>query len=461
MAEIAAVIYCRISLSRDGDTTKVEDQARICRDIATAKGWEIAAGCGYPEQNGVYTDNSKSAWQKNRKRAAWDQMLRDVEAGKFGAIIVYHGDRMVRRPQDLGKLLDLSENKGIRLASPGGEYDLDKDKMILWIQAAFAENESDRTSQRRKSQYERWRREGKVRPGGRGGRAYGFTTKDAVVPAEADLIRAAAQRILSGEGTSQVARWLNETGAVTPAGRPFTHGTVRKMLSRARYAGLMPDGSSTASWEPVLERATWESVAAVLNDRAAGFGYVTNARKYLLSGIATCGVCGSGLQLRAESRQRPGAKDGYGCVRSGCRKVQRNITLLDGYVTAMLIEWLTRAPDARIPDTPGLAAEFASLTQARAEIEAALADHTRGKLTALLARLDSVDKRLAELREMAGDNARGRLLITHAGITGEEFAALPLSVRRSLVSAAFEITVLPASKRGPGFNTDDVRVTPR
>ena len=43
-----------------------------------------------------------------------------------------------------------------------GTYDLDKDRLELWIRAAFAEEESQRTRERRKSQYERWRRDGRV-----------------------------------------------------------------------------------------------------------------------------------------------------------------------------------------------------------------------------------------------------------------------------------------------------------
>jgi hypothetical protein len=58
-------------------------------------------------------------------------------------------------------------------------------------------------------------------------------------------------------------------------------------------------------------------------------------------------------------------------------------------------------------------------------------------------------------------DARDRLLATYAGITDDEFDGLPLQVRRSLVAACVTVVVLPASKRGPGFRTEDVQVTPR
>lgn len=462
--EVKAGIYCRMSVvAADDDTEKVVDQERISRELAERLRWEISSEVGWPEANGVYQDNNRSAWRKDKIRPGWEAMFADIEAGRINAAVIYHGDRLIRQPRDLERLIDMAEAKGVKLASPTGMRDLGNrdDHFILRIEAAMACRESDNTSRRRKQQYIRWRREGKVRPGGRGGRAFGFDTKNVVVWPEAELVREAAQRILAGEGASQVAAWLNGCGAVTPAGRPFAHTTVRKMLARPRYAGLMPDGAAVAAWEPILDRETWEAVAGILDARAAGFSYATNARKYLLSGIAKC-VCGSGLQLRAESKGN-GTKDGYGCIRPGCRKVQRNIILLDGYITARLVARLAREgnPAGRIPERPGLAAEFAALAQARTELVTAIEDHAQGHLPLLLRRLDSMDKRLAELRETAADSAGARLLANHAGLTEEGFAALPLSVRRSLVSAAFEITVMPASRRGPGFNTADVRVTPR
>jgi site-specific DNA recombinase len=445
-----AGIYTRISLAALGDTTKVDDQERICRDLAGRLGWEVVD---------VYCDHSKSAWQKNRKRKQWDRMLGDVDTGRINAIVVYHGDRLVRRPQDLSKLLDLADNKGVKLASPTGTYDLDKNRLELWIRAAFAEEESQRTSERRQDQYKRWRREGRTRPGGRGGRAYGFAT-DGInqIPAEVVIVQEAARRVLGGEATLAIARDLTARGHTVPTGGPFTHGALRKMLARPRYAGLMPDGVHPGAWQAILERETWEAVRAVLDAKAAGFGYTTNARKYLLSGIARCGACGSPLMIKTENR--PGKTAGYRCIKPGCRKVQRSMALLDEYVITRTIARLGHEanPPPR-PVTAATAGEFRALAMQRAEAEALAADPAKGgHLPLLLRRIESIDRRLAQLRELAAGDAQARLRGTHTSITREEFDALTLAARRALVAACFTVTVLPASKRGPGFNTEDVRL---
>src|SRR5258708_4114542 len=184
-ATVRAAIYCRMSLAILEDTTKVADQERLCRLTAERLGWEV---------HDVYQDNNRSAWKHDRKRPAWDRMLTDIGAGKINGIIVYHGDRLVRQPLDLELLISLSRTTRIKLASPTGVHDLNdaEDQMVLGIQANVFRHESASTSRRRKQQYERWRRDGRVRGGGRGGRSFGFgTTGMTQVPAECQSARGA------------------------------------------------------------------------------------------------------------------------------------------------------------------------------------------------------------------------------------------------------------------------------
>jgi len=468
---VRAGIYCRISLADEGDYVKTDDQERICRELAERHGWEVGDGYGHPYPTGVYTDHKRSAWQRNRRRPAWDAMLADVDKGVINGIIVYHGDRLVRRGQDLARLLTLSESKGVRLASPSGTRDLDTERFELWIRAAVAEEESQRTSERRIAQYERWRRAGKVRPGGRGGRAFGFATDGTThVEAECEVIREMARRVLAGETVGSVSRDVSARGHRTPAGNEFSHATVRKMLARPRYAGLMPDGEAKAAWEPVLDRATWERLCLVLEAKAAGFAYATNARKWLLSGIARCGrplgdgECGAPMRLNPSKGKDGTRVNGYQCTRRGC-STYRSAELLDAYVSGRALGALNSGgtPQAHAPATPDAAPEWRALATERAATAALLADYGKsaGRAALLMERLDGIDARMGQLREREAGDARSRLLARYRGITREEFGALALDVRRSLVAALVSVTVLPASKRGPGFRVQDVRVEER
>ena len=471
--KLRAGIYTRMSLALMNDKTKVDDQERLCRDVAGRSGWEVVD---------VYCDNNQSAWQPNRKRKHWDRMLRDVESGRINAIVVYHGDRLIRRHEDLSALLKFARAKGVRLASPTGTRNLDNydDQFILEIEASMAKRESANTSRRRKQQYERWRRQGREFACGTGGRRFGFCSDGVTLYepdrcevaarrtlSEADLLREMAARVLDGETCGSVARDLNARGHRTPADKEFTQGSVRRLLSRPRYAGLMSDGETKAAWEPVLRRETWERVQVMLDARASANPRPTNARRWLLSGIALCGAegCGEPLDITQSGRTAArGPVDVYGCRRKGCGRVRRNAAHLDAYVSARTVHLLNddRQPEGHLPAPADSMPEWEALTAERAETEALIADYkaSAGRARMFAARLDGIDARLAELREREAGDARSRLLGRYRGITLAEFRALPLDVRRALVAASYRVTVLPASGRGPGFRTEDVRLEP-
>lgn len=449
------MIYTRISTAALNDTTKTDEQERLCREVCERRGWEVGA---------VFTDLSKSAWNRKVKRPGWTAMLDAIRTGRFGAIVTYWGDRLVRQPRDLEDLLDLRDNHSIRVASIAGQYDFDNPDHLMMMrwEVARACNESDTISRRQKAQYVRLHARGLTRPGGWGGRSFGFEPDGIThVPAETQLVREAAGRVLAGESARAIAADFTARGVRSTAGNAVAPDVLRKMLARPRYAGLMPDGVHQAAWEPVLDRETWEAVGAVLAVRGSRytFGPVTG-RRYLLTGIARCGECRSPMQIRHSSDKR---YTGYGCVQPGCMRVQRSVELLDAYVIRRVVNRLARTdnPPGRLASSDAVAGEFRALAEQRTEVEALLADHTKGRAKLLMARLDSLDARLDELRELVAGDAGARLISKHLGTTEPQFRELPLATQRALVSACFEVRVLRASRRGPGFNPADVVLTPR
>jgi DNA invertase Pin-like site-specific DNA recombinase len=454
--QVRAAIYTRISIAVLDDTTKTDDQERQCRELCQRRGWNVAE---------VFTDPSKSAWRRDRKRPGWEAMLSAVETGTVNAIVTYWGDRLVRQPRDLEDLLDLREGRSITLASISGQYDFDNDdhRMMMRWEVARACNESDTLSRRKRNQYARMRREGRTRPGGRGGRPFGFE-RDGVthVPAEAGALRGAAEAILRGHSIGSVAAGIRAQGLASTAGKPMSQHTLRRLLLSPRVAGLMPGAESKAAWEPVIDRETQEMLRVVLGANKAS-PRAGRGALYLLSGIALCGVCGHVLYA-GHSGGRPGASS-YECPPSGCRKITRSMALLDAYVTGTVVAALNDPAyiAAAVPADEGAAAEILAIEQRRAEAEDTirhLAARPGANLALLASSLDSFDTRLAELRGRMEGAGRARLLGAHAGTTREGFGGLPLEVRRSLVAACFTVRVNRASRRGPGLRTEDIDLIP-
>jgi site-specific DNA recombinase len=448
-----------------GDTTKVDDQEKICRKILPANA--VVA------PHHVFKDNSKSAWRRDRRRPAWEAMLATIEQGELDVLIVYHGDRLVRQPRDLEDLLDISQSRGIRLLSPTGQYnldDIDHQMMLRWI-AARAKNEIDHLSRRLKDGHRRRRERGLVRSGGRGGRAYGFEPDNLTLKRdEVALIRECASRLLAGEGAGEIGRDWDARGLTTVTGTGWGHGTIKKMMMRPRLAGLMPDGESRAAWAPVLDddvdkaREKWEAVCAILEGRAAAFSYTTNARTHLLSNIAVCGSCGQPVGIRHHSKGKQ--LIGYGCISKGCYKAHRAQVYLDGYVIGHVLELLNDPgfmKEIGRPDDPGLAAEISTLQARKAEVEGqlkALVDHPNLKPDLLLSALAGFDERIKEKQAKIALSARRRLLLEHAGLAEEEWDGLALSTRRALIQASYRIVIWPVSKKGPGFDPSTIDLIP-
>jgi site-specific DNA recombinase len=462
---IRAAIYCRISLSRHGDTVKVDDQERLCRRVASERGWHVA-------ERYVYKDNSRSAWQRNRSRPGWDAMLEAVDSGEIDAIIVYHGDRLIRQPWDLEVLIQLADQRGIRLASPTGERDLDNpdDRFILRIEAAQACRESDNTSRRLKWHYEKQAERGMVRLGGRGGRAFGFEKDGRTVrQSDAEVIDEVAERVLSGEPIGAIARDLNARNISTTTGGPWDHGSLKKLMCRGRLAGLVARHGQIvgeAVWPAILERDRWEAVVAVLERKAQNFAYATNVGRYQLTGIASCGSCEATLVVRHNVRGK--SLLGYGCINPACqRKVHRAVHHLDPYVNGAMVRLLC---DDRIRQrlaTPASRDLSSELRQVEARKDAVLASFTERMVSTADAQTEAdilrvtvrgLNERINDLRERMAAARVPHVLDGLWGVDLDGWKRESLARRRAAISVAMRVTVFPAGRRGPGFDPSTVRL---
>jgi hypothetical protein len=81
-------------------------------------------------------------------------------------------------------------------------------------------------------------------------------------------------------------------------------------------------------------------------------------------------------------------------------------------------------------------------------------------VTDVAASLASFDTKIAALRNRHAENARQRLLVRMAGITREQWDAIPIDVRADTVRALFRVIILPMTRRGPGFDPASVQAIP-
>src|SRR4051812_6818383 len=100
----AAAVYARISSDQDGTALGVTRQLQDCRRRAEELGWPVAE---------EYVDNDLSAFS-GKRRPGYERMLADLGDGFRDAVVVYHADRLTRRPIELEQFLDVITAAGIQ-----------------------------------------------------------------------------------------------------------------------------------------------------------------------------------------------------------------------------------------------------------------------------------------------------------------------------------------------------------
>jgi site-specific DNA recombinase len=372
--------------------TSTSRQVTDCRKYAALRGWTI------PDKH-IYTESGVSAYMEV-KRGAFDDMVAALERGDVDGVLFWKIDRAVRNTSDLARLVKLHEQRNILLASATEGIDTSSPmgSMLFELMGSIAKLESKNTSVRMRQLKEELARVGK--PSGGGRRRFGFEDDQVTHRTdEAGLIREAARRVLSGEGTNTVCKDWNRRGLRMPGGSLWQATPLRRILTSPRVAGLRQHRVcrlqerkgehrhnddcirlvGQATWKPILDRPTWDRLRVVLTDPSRRRG--GRPTEWLLSGIARCGgKCKGGLYGRRNAKDgRPVYVD-KGLL-GGCNGIKIDGKGLEEFVVKATIDWLAG---------PGL-------EQARRELAAHDVD-----TEALSAQLRQDEQQLADLAELYG-----------------------------------------------------------
>jgi len=457
-----AAIYTRIS-SDDGTALGVARQEADCRKLASTRGWEVVA---------VFTDNDVSA-STGRTRPAYERMLATLRLGDADALIVWDLDRLTRQPRELEDFMDAAEELGWELASVGGDVDLStpQGRLLARIKGSVAKHEAEQASRRiRRKTEERaeaglphgkpaygWKRTPVVDASGH------IAMNDVLDPEEAAIIVDAAERVLADEPLRSIVRDLNARGIPSPAGHQWQAVMLRQVLLRARNAGLRRHRGAVigkAAWEPILSEATYERLKAVLEDPQRRTSPGT-APSWLLSGIARCSFCTSGVRVLKPS---PKASHRYVC--GACFKVSRVAKDVDDLVTGVIVGRLALPDAVKLFSVPRKAAAVALKEKASLgkRLDDAADAYAAGTITT--GQLTRISSQLSPLLEAAEARARGALSVPdladltspHASDVWDDLA---LARQRAVVRALVEVRLLPAERRGPRqpFDPSSVEIT--
>ena len=346
-----AAIYARKSTDQNGiaeEAKSVTRQVDHARAYAKGKGWTVADAH-------VYVDDGISG-AEFAKRPDFLRLMNALKpAPPFDILIMSEESRLGRESIETAYALKQLVQAGVRvffyLEDRERTLDSPTDKIMLSLTAFADELEREKARQRTYDAMQRKAKAGHVT----GGAVFGYRNRDmsgldgrrSHVEREVDDTQAAVVRRIfelcaKGYGKVAIAKRLNAEAAPAPRaqqGRPhaWAPSSVRAVLYRELYRGEIiwnrtkkrdtwgvkrqrprPESEWLRVPAPelrIVDEALWDAAHARLaatrqtylrtqGGRLWGRPPSGLASRYLLTGIARCGICGGGLEVRSRSHGR-------------------------------------------------------------------------------------------------------------------------------------------------------------
>jgi len=264
------------------------------------------------------------------QRPVFNQLIKDIQAGKFNGILTWAPDRLSRNAGDLGSLVDLMDKKILREIRTYGQKftDSPNEKFLLMILGSQAKLENDHKGENVKRGL-RIRAEAglwlSTAPTGylnekRVDRK-GYVLVD---PKRAPIIKKMFEKVGYEEWSGRkLYFWLkNEVKFTTKTGKYLSLGNIYLILRNSFYCGIFeyPRDSGntyTGKHTPLISKELFEKVQQRLSrDHIVK----SKSKEFAFTKLIKCGLCGSGITADEKFKE---LKDGsvnrhvyYGCTRS-------------------------------------------------------------------------------------------------------------------------------------------------
>lgn len=333
---IRVAAYCRVSTDKTDQANSLESQKRYFNEyIKRNPLWKLY---------NIYVDDGISG-TNTKKRAAFNQMIKDAKCGNFDLIITKEISRFARNILDsVGYTRELKAiGVGVIFLNDNINT-LDNDaEMRLAFLSTMAQEESRKTSERVKWGLRRQMENGVVL--GRDMLGYDVRNGKLIVNEEgARTVRLIYHKFLDeGKGAHRIAKELREEGIKTSSRmKDWSYTVILRILRNEKYCGdLVQQKTYTPDYlthqkkrnhgevetvtirdhhEPIISRKRFEAVQRELERRKPSQSTDgTFANRYALSGKIVCAECGARFVRRQKKR-----KDGTFNVKWVCAESQKN-----------------------------------------------------------------------------------------------------------------------------------------
>lgn len=217
--------YIRVSTKEQAETKlSLTHQEEKIRAYAVSQDLELKR---------VYNDAAESA--KDLRRPEVERLIKDVESGRVGHVIILKLDRLVRNMENLGYLVRLFDKNDVTLSSVSESLNTStaSGRMVVNLLGSIAEWERDTIAERTQAALDVKRKRGDKL----GGIVpFGYRARDGKLvghPKEQQVLKEILRQRTKGGGYKAIAESLNASGTMPRSGKKWYASTLRAILLRA------------------------------------------------------------------------------------------------------------------------------------------------------------------------------------------------------------------------------------
>ncbi len=350
-----AVAYTRFSSDLQREES-IEAQVRAITEYAERNGYALLK---------TYADRGISGTTDNRPE--FQAMIEAVKGGGIDAVIVHKYDRFARNRADSAIYRRELEKRGVKLLSVLENFDDSPESIIL---QSVIEGYNEYYSKNLRREVMKGLKENALSCRTTGGvPCLGYsvdknTMKFLINEWEAEAVKLIFKRYLQGEGYPSIINELNEKGYKTKRGASFGKNSLYEILRNEKYTGVYTynvSASKNAEGKAnrhkrkpdeeiirveggipqIISKDDFEKVQEIMKRRKHDKAKFKAKQEYLLSGLITCGECGSKYAGNARNPSPSNALYiSYRCVKKNGKIKCRNPEIKRDLIEATVLKKL-------------------------------------------------------------------------------------------------------------------------
>jgi len=332
-------LYARKSTeSEERQVLSIDSQIKEMIQLAEREGLEISE----------IKRESHSA-KDTGQRPIFNEIIEEIRSGKFNGILTWAPDRISRNAGDLGRIVDLMDQKHlVEIRTFGQRFTNNpNEKFMLMILGSQAKLENDnrginvKRGLRTRVEMGLW--PGVAPLGYLNQKLMDRKCQIAIDPLRAPTIKKIFEKVAYEQWSGRkVYNWLKfELNFHTRGNKPLTLSGIYKILDNPIYYGLFEYPRESGNWyqgkhTPIVTQELYEKAQAHLKRDQI----VRETKEFSFTKLFTCGYCGSGISAEEKWKQlKCGGSNRYiyySCSRARDRNCKNKYIREEDLITELL-----------------------------------------------------------------------------------------------------------------------------